>query len=60
MKPQIITLDKIGSSELGYITIAADASYQGASGGTPRHKDVPYYRTEDIHGMADFISKYPK
>ncbi|MCS3869239.1 fermentation-respiration switch protein FrsA (DUF1100 family) [Chryseobacterium ginsenosidimutans] len=46
-------------AEAGYITIAADASYQGASGGEPRHTDKPIYRTEDIHGMADFISQYP-
>lgn len=46
-------------AEAGYITIAADASYQGASGGEPRHTDKPVYRTEDIHGMADFISQYP-
>jgi uncharacterized protein len=46
-------------AEAGYITIAADASYQGASGGEPRHTDKPQYRTEDIHGMADFISQYP-
>lgn len=46
-------------AEAGYITIAADAAYQGASGGEPRHTDNPAYRTEDIHGMADFISKYP-
>ncbi len=45
-------------AELGYITIAADAAYQGASGGNPRHLDVPYYRTEDIHGMVDYISQY--
>ena len=45
-------------AELGYITIAADAAYQGASGGNPRNLDVPYYRTEDIHGMVDFISQY--
>jgi len=46
-------------AEAGYITIAADAAYQGASGGEPRHTDKPQYRTEDIHGMADFISQYP-
>lgn len=46
-------------AEAGYITIAADASYQGASGGEPHHTDKPQYRTEDIHGMADFISQYP-
>jgi fermentation-respiration switch protein FrsA (DUF1100 family) len=46
-------------AEAGYITIAADAAYQGASGGEPRHTDKPFYRTDDIHGMADFISRYP-
>ncbi|MEX6689908.1 alpha/beta hydrolase [Danxiaibacter flavus] len=45
-------------AEAGYITITADAAYQGASGGEPRHTDKPAYRTEDIHGMADFISQY--
>lgn len=46
-------------AEAGYITIAADASYQGASGGEPRHMDKPQYRTEDIRGMADFILQFP-
>lgn len=46
-------------AEAGYITIAADASYQGASGGEPRHTDKPQYRTEDVRGMADFILQYP-
>ncbi|MFT3948231.1 MAG: alpha/beta hydrolase [Agriterribacter sp.] len=45
-------------AEDGYITIAADAAYQGASGGEPRHTDKPAYRTEDIRGMVDFISQY--
>jgi len=45
-------------AEAGYITMAADASYQGASGGVPRHTDKPQYRTEDIHGMADYIANY--
>lgn len=46
-------------AEAGYITIVADAAYQGASGGEPRHTDKPQYRTEDILGMADFITQYP-
>ncbi len=46
-------------AEAGYITITADASYQGASGGEPRHTDKPQFRTEDVRGMADFISQYP-
>ncbi len=45
-------------AEEGYITIVADAAYQGASGGLPRHVDKPTNRIEDIHGMADFISHY--
>lgn len=45
-------------AEAGYITIAADAAYQGASGGEPRHTDKPASRIEDIHGMADFITQY--
>jgi len=45
-------------AEAGYITIAADAMYQGASGGEPRHTDKPAFRTEDIRGMADFITHY--
>ncbi|WP_410210823.1 alpha/beta hydrolase [Aquirhabdus sp.] len=46
-------------AEHGYITIAADAAYQGASGGLPRGVDKPANRIEDIHGMADFIAQYP-
>ncbi len=46
-------------AEAGYITITADAAYQGASGGEPRHTDKPKFRTEDISGMADFISQFP-
>lgn len=45
-------------AESGYITITADAAYQGASGGEPRHTDKPANRIEDIHGMADFIMQY--
>ena len=47
------------AQRLGYITIAADARYQGASGGEPRNTDRPPNRIEDIHGMVDFISQYP-
>lgn len=45
-------------AEAGYITLVADAAYQGVSGGEPRHTDNPAYRTEDIHGMGDFITQY--
>ena len=45
-------------AESGYVTIVADAAYQGASGGEPRHTDKPANRIEDIRGMADFITQY--
>ena len=43
----------------GYIAIAADASYQGASGGVPRNLDIPQNRINDVRGMVDYISTYP-
>ncbi|UXS01292.1 alpha/beta hydrolase [Agrobacterium tumefaciens] len=46
-------------AERGFITITADAAYQGGSGGAPRSVDKPQHRIEDIHGMADFISRFP-
>jgi len=46
-------------AELGYITMAMDAAYQGGSGGLPRSIDTPGNRIEDIHGAADFITHYP-
>lgn len=59
VKEQVAGLYAQRLAEKGYITIAADAAYQGASEGQPRNVDKPYYRTEDIHGMADYISSYP-
>ncbi|MGQ3251914.1 alpha/beta hydrolase [Agrobacterium sp.] len=46
-------------AERGFITITADAAYQGGSGGAPRSVDKPQHRIEDIHGMADFVSGFP-
>lgn len=58
VKEQVAGLYAQHLAGLGYITIAADAAYQGASGGTPRNVDKPANRIEDIHGMADYISQY--
>lgn len=41
---------------MGYVAIAADASYQGESGGEPRQRDYPANRIEDVSGMVDFLS----
>ncbi|PKQ66679.1 alpha/beta hydrolase [Labilibaculum manganireducens] len=58
VKEQVAGLYAQRLAELGYITIAADASYQGASGGEPRNVDKPANRIEDIRGMADYITQY--
>ena len=46
-------------AEKGYITLAFDAAYQGASGGEPRNTDKPANRVEDIHRAADILATYP-
>nr|WP_319566759.1 alpha/beta hydrolase [uncultured Rhodoferax sp.] len=58
VKEQVAGLYAQRLAEQGYITITADAAYQGASGGMPRSVDKPSHRIEDIHGMADFISQH--
>lgn len=56
VKEQVAGLYAQHLAEQGYITITADAAYQGGSGGAPRSVDKPANRIEDIHGMADFIT----
>lgn len=58
VKEQVAGLFAQRLAEAGFVTIAADASFQGASGGMPRNTDRPANRIEDIRGMVDFISKY--
>ena len=58
VKEQVAGLYAQRLAESGYITIAADASYQGASGGEPRNVDRPFNRINDVRGMADFITQY--
>lgn len=58
VKEQVAGLYAQRLAESGYIAIAADAAYQGASSGQPRNVDKPANRIEDIRGMADFITQY--
>ena len=59
VKEQVAGLFAQRLAEAGYITVAADAAFQGGSGGLPRHTDIPFFRTEDVHGMVDLLSIYP-
>ena len=58
VKEQVAGLYAQRLAKQGFITIAADAAYQGGSGGKPRYVDIPANRISDIHGMADFISTF--
>lgn len=46
-------------AQAGFVTIAADAAYQGASSGEPRNRDYPANRVEDIRAMADCLETVP-
>ena len=59
-KEQVAGLYAQRLAELGFITLACDARYQGASGGEPRLRDYPANRIEDISGMVDFLQSHPK
>lgn len=56
VKEQVSGLFAQKLAEMGYVTIAADAAYQGASEGTPRQRDYPSNRIADISAMVDYLS----
>ena len=58
VKEQVSGLYAQRLAELGYITIAFDALYQGESEGLPRNIDTPNNRVNDIRAAADFISTF--
>ena len=56
VKEQVAGLFAQNLAEMGYVAIAADASYQGESGGEPRQRDYPANRVDDVSGMVDFLA----
>ena len=59
VKEQVAGLYSQRMAEAGYICLAFDAAYQGASEGEPRNTDKPAHRIEDIHRAADILTQYP-
>ena len=59
-KEQVAGLYAQKLAEFGYVAIAADASYQGASEGEPRLRDYPSNRINDVSGMVDYLINMPK
>lgn len=59
VKEQVAGLYSQRMAEQGYICLAFDAAYQGASEGEPRNVDKPANRIEDIHRAADILLQYP-
>ncbi|GAA1404237.1 alpha/beta hydrolase [Glutamicibacter uratoxydans] len=46
-------------SEAGFVVIAFDASFQGASGGLPRFLENPHQRVEDFSRVVDYAVTLP-
>lgn len=46
-------------ADAGFLVIAFDASFQGASGGTPRFIENPYFRVADISYAIDYLVTLP-
>lgn len=58
VKEQVAGLYAHNLAELGYITLAFDALYQGQSEGSPRNVDTPSNRVEDIRAAIDFLETF--
>lgn len=46
-------------ADQGFVTLAFNASYQGASGGSPRFLDNPMNRVGDIYSAVDYLTTLP-
>ncbi|KAJ5605712.1 hypothetical protein N7510_008493 [Penicillium lagena] len=46
-------------AEVGFVVVAFDASFQGASGGEPRYVENPEFRVSDFRYVVDYIQTLP-
>ena len=46
-------------AEIGYVTLAFDASDYGESGGYPRRMESPEVRVDDFSAAVDFLTNHP-